>query len=121
VILSTNNVHQCADRIISIFQPHLGPIVRGKAKTNVEFGAKTGTSIYEGYTFIDHLSWNVYNEEADARPQIELFKGRFGYLSAAILADKIFMNKANRQLFKNYGIRSYSKPLGRPQKEPSSP
>lgn len=121
VMMITNNVHQCADRIISIFQPHLRPIVRGKAKANVEFGAKTGTSIYEGYTFIDHLSWNAYNEEADAKLHIELFKGRFSYLPATILSDKIYMNKANRQLFKDYGIQSYSKPLGRPPKESRSP
>ena len=120
VMMMTNNVHQCAERIISIFQPHLRPIVRGKAKANVEFGAKTGTSIYEGYTFIDHLSWNAYNEEADAKLQIELFKGRFGYLPGTILADKIYMNKANRQIFKDLGIQSYCKPLGRPPKVPRS-
>ena len=48
-----------------------------KSESNVEFGAKTGTSICEGYTLIDHLSWNAYNEEADAGLQIKLFKGRF--------------------------------------------
>ena len=35
-------VRTCADRIISIYQPHLRLIVRGKAKAKVEFGAKTG-------------------------------------------------------------------------------
>ena len=39
------NVRSCADRIISIYQPHLRPIVRGKAKARVEFGAKIGASI----------------------------------------------------------------------------
>lgn len=117
----SDNVHHCADLIISIFQPHLRPIVRGKAKAKVEFGAKIGVSICEGYTFIDHLSWNAYNEESDAKLQIKLFKDRFGYLPATILADKIYMNKANRQLFKEYEIHSYCKPLGRPPKEPKSP
>ena len=117
----TDNVHQCADRIISIFQPHLRPIVRGKAKARAEFGAKTGAGIYEGYTFIDHLNWNAYNEESDAELQIELFKERFSFLPAAILADKIYMNKANRKLFKDYGIHAYCRPLGRPPKEPKSP
>ena len=32
--------HRCKDRIVSIFQPHVRPIVRGKASANVEFGAK---------------------------------------------------------------------------------
>ena len=50
------NVRSCADRIISIYQPHLRPIVRGKAKAKVEFGAKIGASIVNGYTYVDHLS-----------------------------------------------------------------
>ena len=46
--------HHCPNRIVSIFQPHVRPIVRGKAGANVEFGAKTGMSVVEGYNFIDH-------------------------------------------------------------------
>lgn len=34
------NVRRCADRIISIYHPHLHPIVRGKSKGAVEFGAR---------------------------------------------------------------------------------
>ena len=113
--------HQCADRIISIFQPHLRPIVRGKAKAKVEFGAKIGASIVNGYTFVDHLSWDAYNEESDVELQIKLYKERFGYLPATVLCDKIYMNRANRQLFKEYEIASYCKPLGRPKKEPKTP
>ena len=56
------NVRRCADRIISIYQPHLRPIVRGKAKAKVEFGAKVGASIVNGYTYVDHVSWDAYNE-----------------------------------------------------------
>ena len=54
------NVRRCADRIISIYQPHLRPIVRGKAKAKVEFGAKVGASIVNGYTYVDHVSWDAY-------------------------------------------------------------
>lgn len=45
-----NGVHKCENRIVSIFQPHARPIVRGKAK--VEFGSKKGASIVNGYTFL---------------------------------------------------------------------
>lgn len=113
--------HQCADRIVSIFQPHIRPIVRGKAKAKVEFGAKIGAGIVNGYTFVDHLSWDAYNEESDVELQIKLYKERFGYLPATVLCDKIYMNRANRQLFKEYEINSYCKPLGRPKKEPKTP
>lgn len=44
-----NNIHTCANRIISIFQPHLRPIKRGKDRAQTEFGAKIGAVIYEGY------------------------------------------------------------------------
>ena len=112
--------NQCANRIISIFQPHIRPIVRGKAKARVEFGAKIGAGIVNGYTFVDHLSWDAYNEESDVELQIRLYKERFGYLPATVLCDKIYMNRANRQLFKEYEINSYCKPLGRPKKEPKA-
>lgn len=113
--------HQCKDRIVSIFQPHIRPIVRGKSKAPTEFGAKIGAAVYEGYTFIDHHSWDAYNESTDLSLQIQLFKERFGYLPATILADKIYMNRTNRRLLKEYEIKTYCKPLGRPPKEPRSP
>ena len=72
--------YQCKDRIISIFQLHVRPIVRGESKNPTEFGAKIGAAVYEGYTFIDHHSWDAYNESSDLSLQIQLFKKRFGYL-----------------------------------------
>lgn len=114
-------LHQCKNRIVSIFQPHVRPIVRGKSKAPTEFGAKIGAAVYEGYTFIDHHSWDAYNESSDLLPQIRLFKERFGYLPSTILADKIYMSKANRKILKEYEIKTYCKPLGRPPKEPKSP
>ena len=111
-------VHSYPGRIVSIFQPHVHPIVRGKAGANVEFGAKIGMSIVEGYNFLDHHSWEAYNESADMQLQIELYQMRFGYLPATILADKIYMNAANRKLLKDMEIQNYCKPLGRPPKDP---
>ena len=35
-----NKTHSVANRIISLSQPYLRPIVRGKAKSPVEFGVK---------------------------------------------------------------------------------
>lgn len=110
-------VHTIPNRIISIFQPHIRPIVRGKAKAKVEFGAKIGAAVCEGYTFVDHHSWDAYNESADLKLHIQKYKERFGYLPAVILADKIYMNKENRQYLKELQIKTYCKPLGRPPKQ----
>ena len=111
-----SKTHTCTDRILSIFQPHVHAIVRGKAKAKTEFGAKIGASIVDGYTFIDHHSWDDYNESQDLMLQIQLFKERFGCLPATILADKIYLNKQNRDILEKLEIRSYCKPLGRPPK-----
>jgi len=46
-------IHRVSDRIVSISQPHVRPIVRGKAGKPVEFGMKVSVSVVEGYTFID--------------------------------------------------------------------
>ena len=113
--------HRCDDRIISIFQSHVRPIVRGKAKAKVEFGAKIGVCVVEGYNFIDHHSWDAYNESSDLQVHIDKYKERFGCLPATIHADKIYMNKANRAILKDLEIKSYSKPLGRPPKDPPDP
>ena len=74
-----SKTHTCADRILSIFQPHVRAIVRGKGKARTEFRAKIGASIVEGYTFIDHHNWDAYNKSQDLLLQIQLFKERFEY------------------------------------------
>lgn len=110
-------VRSCADRIVSIYQPHLRPIVRGKAKAKVEFGAKIGASIVNGYTYVDHLSWDAYNESTDLDLQLELYKTRFGMLPKELQADRLYLSKTNRSHVKNNHIDCYNHPLGRPPKE----
>ena len=111
------NVRSCADRIISIYQPHLRPIVRGKAKAKVEFGAKIGASIVNGYTYVDHLSWDAYNESSDLVAQMELYKLRFGMFPKEVQADKLYLGKENRKYIKACHVNCYNRPLGRPPKE----
>ena len=40
-------------RGVSISQPHVKPIVRGKAGAKVEFGAKLSASLDSGYFFLE--------------------------------------------------------------------
>ena len=111
------NVRRCADRIISIYQPHLRPIVRGKAKGTVEFGAKIGASIVSGYTYVNHVSWDAYNESSDLGMQLELYKKRFGMLPREIQTAKLYLGKENRKHIKSCHVNCYNRPLGRPPKE----
>ena len=45
--------HSCKDRIVSIFQPYIRPIVQGKASVNVEFGAKKSVVLYKFFSSLD--------------------------------------------------------------------
>jgi len=107
--------HRIEDRIVSLTQPHLRPIVRGKAGTPVEFGAKIAISCVDGYVFLDHLDWNNFNESTDLPDQIEQFKHRFGHYPASVHADRIYRTRANLQYCQERGIRLSGKPLGRPK------
>ncbi|AWW25933.1 IS5 family transposase [Acetobacterium sp. KB-1] len=54
--------HSVPNRIVSISQPHILPIFRGKAGSDVEFGCKVMTSVVDGYTFIEKLDFESFNE-----------------------------------------------------------
>ena len=112
-----NKVNRVDNRIVSISQPHVRPIVRGKAGKSVEFGAKISLSLTDGFSFIDHLSWDSFNEAKDLIPQIEKYRERYGYYPASVHADKIYQNRENRKFCKENNIRMSGKPLGRPRKE----
>jgi IS5 family transposase len=111
-----NHTHKMADRIVSISQPHVRPIVRGKAKSNVEFGAKVSVSLIDGFSFVDRIGWDSYNESSDLIEQIKNYYARFGFHPESVHADQIYRNRENRQYCKKYGIRLSGPPLGRPKK-----
>lgn len=110
--------HRIADRIVSISQPHVRPIMRGKAGKRVEFGAKISIShLPGGLVSLDRLSWDAYNEGSDLVAQAEGYRERYGYYPSSIHADTIYRTRANRAYCKEHGIRLSGKPLGRPRKE----
>ena len=79
--LFNNKKQSISDRIVSLTQPHLLPIVRGKAGKSVEFGAKISASCFEGYVFLDRMSWDNFNESGDVKAQIEASECFHGILS----------------------------------------
>lgn len=103
----------CQDRIVSIHQPHIRPIVRGKAKAKVEFGAKINVSLQEGYAKINRFDWNAYNEGGDLKMQVERYRELNGHYPELLLADKIYLTRENRTYLKEHNIRHTGDPLGR--------
>ena len=89
-----NRVHSVEHRIVSISQPWLRPIVRGKVKAPVEFGAKFDLSLdSEGYGRIEKISFEAYNESTCLIEAIERFRERTGYYPERVLADQIYRTR----------------------------
>ena len=113
-----NREQRCDHRIVSINQPHIRPIVRGKAGKKVEFGAKLGVSLTNnGIAHVDNLDWNAYHEGHDLPAQVENYRKRHGCYPEAVLADQIYGSRDNRKYLKKLNIRFAGKALGRPKKE----
>jgi transposase, IS5 family len=110
-----NKVHSVENRIVSITQPWLRPIVRGKTKAPVEFGAKFDLSLDEtGLGRIEKISYEAYNESTVLVKAIEHFKERTGNYPERVLADQIYRTRENRGFCKLHGIRLSGPKLGRP-------
>ena len=105
--------HSCTDRIVSIYQPHVRPIPRGKIKSQIEFGAKLGVSLDDGFARINTFSWDAYHEAGDLIKQVDAFKELHGHYPKLVQVDKIYATQENRRWLKERGIRITAPPLGR--------
>lgn len=85
-----NRTHSVPDRIVSLSQPFVRPIVRGKAGKPVEFGAKLDISVVDGWTRLEFCSFDAYNEAGNLQEMAERFREREGHYPSRILADKIY-------------------------------
>jgi hypothetical protein len=111
------HTHTTKDRIVSVSQPHVRPIVRGKAGTDVEFGAKLSVSLWNGYSFLDRVSWDNFNESGDLIGQVKSYRARFGCWPEDVRADQIYGTRANRTFLDSKNICYTFKPLGRPKRK----
>ena len=112
-----SNTHQVPNRIVSIHQPWVRPIVRGKMTADVEFGAKVSVSVVDGYIRIEHLSWEAYNESTTLKETVERYKAQMGFYPQRILADKIYRTRDNLQYCAKHHIHMSGPKLGRPPKD----
>lgn len=115
-LMYRQKINRVSGRIVSISQPHVRPIVRGKAGAPVEFGSKISLSIVNGYTYLDRLNWDPYNESADLKKQVKNYKKRYGVYPESVHADKIYRTRENLRYCKNLKIRLSGKALGRTKK-----
>ena len=106
------------NRVVSVSQPHIRPIVRGKAGKSAEFGAKLSVSLTKsGIATVDRIGWDAFNESEDLEMQVERYKEVHGHYPESVIADPIYGTRANRKWLADKRIRYCGKPLGRPRKE----
>lgn len=113
-----NKIHTCPNRIVSIYQPQVRPIPRGKTKAQIEFGSKLGVSLDNGFARINTLSWDAYHEGGDLKKQIKAYKKLHGYYPDLVQVDKIYATRENRRWLKARNIRITAAPLGRRKEKP---
>jgi hypothetical protein len=112
--LFDHNKQSVEDRIVSLSQPHIRPLVRGKGGKSVDFGAKLSASCFEGYVFLDRMSWDNFNESGDLKAQVEAYYRFTGYYPESVHAERIYRTRSNRAWCEERGIRISDPPLGRP-------
>jgi len=114
-----NRVHTHPNRIVSIHQPWVRPMVTGKAFPKVQFGSKSSVSLVDGFASVHRIDWDNFNEGGDLKGQVKDFVERHGHYPEAVITDTKYGSRENRKWLKDRGIRFSGKALGRPKKNPT--
>ncbi len=116
-LMLESGIHSIPRRVVSLAQPWIRPIVRGKTHANTEFGAKLHISLVDGYARIERLDFEAYNESERFWKAVYRFYDRYGRWLERILADKIYRNRQTLSFCKERGIRLSGPALGKPPKD----
>ena len=111
--------HKVPDRIVSLHQSWVRPIVRGKQTADVEFGAKVEMSVVDGFLRIEDLRWDAFNESTTLQQSVEAYRKAYGHYPARVLADTIFRTRENLKYCKDHGIHLNGPKLGKPFADPA--
>ena len=94
------------DRIVSLSKSYVRPIVRGKETKAVEFGAKVNKVQINGISFIEHLSFEAFNEGTHFKSSVHLAQSLTHTKVKIIGADAIYATNANRKFATSNHIRT---------------
>jgi hypothetical protein len=100
------------DRIVSIAKSYVRPIIRGKEVKSVEFGAKVNMIQADGINFIEHISFDNFNEGTRLISSVWYSRTLFGKITH-ISADDIYATNANRKYCHKQNITTNFKRKGR--------
>ena len=91
-------------RVVSIDRPYIRPIIRGKENQRVEFGAKSNNIQIDGISFIEHHSFEAFNEGIRFKQSIAYQEELTGVKVKRAGADTIYANNENRTFCTENGI-----------------
>jgi transposase, IS5 family len=103
-------------RIVSLHKPHVRAIIRGKEVKPVEFGAKVNMLQIDGINFIEHISFDNFNEGTRLKSTVEMQKRYFGKCHQ-IGADAIYATNENRRFCTENNIATSFVQKGKEGKE----
>lgn len=107
-------------RIVSIDRPYIRPIVRGKENKRVEFGAKVNNIQIDGISFIEHHSFEAFNEGVRLKQSVEYQEELTGIKVTKVGADSIYANNDNRTWCSKHEITTSFAPKGPKPKDAQS-
>ena len=108
------------NRIVSLSKPYIRPIVRGKETKAVEFGAKVNKLQVNGISFIEHFSYDAFNEGTRYQNGIHLQRKLFRKCTHHS-ADAIYATNANRKYCTKNSIVTNFIPKGRQKEQDLEP
>ena len=94
------------NRIVSISKSYIRPIVRGKETKKVEFGAKVNKVQIDGINFIEHISFEAFNEGTHFQSSVWLAQELTHTKLSVMGADAIYATNANRKFATSRNIRT---------------
>jgi hypothetical protein len=112
-----SQIHSIADRIVSLYQPHVRPMPRGKDRASTEFGSKALVMLRDGCSYLYKLDWDNFHDGAILDQALEKYKEIYGCYPQRVLGDRLYGNRENRRLLKEKGIQFVGRSLGRPSAE----
>lgn len=104
------------NRIVSLDKPYIRPIVRGKEIKKVEFGAKVHKLQIDGISFIEHLSFDAFNEGTRFKDTIYLAQDYMKTQTRVVGADGIYATNLNRKYATGNKIKTDFRRKGKPSK-----
>ena len=105
-------------RIVSLSKNYIRPILRGKETKRTEFGAKVHSMQIDGITFVEHLSFEAFNESTRLKSTVALSQHYF-VRCRQLGADRIYGTNANRRFCTIKGIATSFVRKGPKPKQPT--